>query len=174
MKIKNYLVILVLGTVFAMSVNFVDGDSDFILELQNVNKEPIVSKLEIDGENFQQICPINNCKIEFTNSSFNPPKPDNMTINHTIDFNLKYNSTDVNVDPMKKERTEKFSESMNACIIYDIIEDKGRKIFFCENGTNSMSRYSDSKSWYYDSIGIYDAIKNTYTVKGDLIDKSTY
>ncbi|HEY6588323.1 MAG TPA: hypothetical protein VIY98_08520, partial [Nitrososphaeraceae archaeon] len=110
-------------------VNFVDGDSDFILELQNVNKEPIVSKLEIDGENFQQICPINNCKIEFTNSSFNPPKPDNMTINHTIDFNLKYNSTDVNVDPMKKERTEKFSESMNACIIYDIIEDKGQKFF---------------------------------------------
>ena len=49
--------------------------------------------------------------------------------------------------------------------------------FFCENGTNSMSRNSDSKSWYYDSIGIYDAIKNTYTVntvKGDLIDNSTY
>ena len=37
-----------------------------------------------------------------------------------------------------------------------------------------MSRNSDSKSWYYDSIGIYGAIKNTYTVKGDLIDKSTY
>jgi len=45
MKIKNYLVILVLGTVFVMSVNFVYGDSDFILELQNINKEPIVSKL---------------------------------------------------------------------------------------------------------------------------------
>jgi hypothetical protein len=42
--------------------------------------------------------------------------------------------------------------------------------FFCENRTNSMSRNSDSKSWYYDSIEIYDAIKNTYTVNGDLID----
>jgi hypothetical protein len=174
MKIKNYLVILVLETVFAMSVNFVSADSDFILELQNVNKEPIVSKLEINGENFLQICPINNCKIEFTNSSFNPPKPDNMIINHTIDFNLKYNSTDANVVPMKKEHTEKFSESMNSCIIYEIIEDKRREIYFCENGTNSVSRNSDSKSWYYDSIGIYDAIKNTYTVKGDLIDNSTY
>jgi hypothetical protein len=121
MKIKNYLVILVLGTVFVMSVNFVYGDSDFILELQNINKEPTVSKLEINGENFLQICPINNCKIEFTNSSFNPPKPDNMTINHTIDFNLKYNSTDANLVPMKKEYTEKFSESMNSYIIYDII-----------------------------------------------------
>ena len=38
MKIKNYLVILGLGTVFAMSVNFVDGDSDFLLELLNVKK----------------------------------------------------------------------------------------------------------------------------------------
>jgi hypothetical protein len=36
-----------------------------------------------------------------------------------------------------------------------------------------MSRSSDFKSWYYDSIGIYDAIKNTYTVKDDLIDNST-
>ena len=75
---------------------------------------------------------------------------------------------------MKKEHTEKFNESMNVCIIYDIIEDKGREIYFCKNGTNSVSRNSDSKSWYYDSIGIYDAIKNTYTVKGDLIDNSTY
>ena len=36
-----------------------------------------------------------------------------------------------------------------------------------------MIRNSDSKSWYYDSIGIYDAIKNTYTVKGDFINNST-
>jgi len=174
MKVKNHFVILLLGTVFAMSINFVYGDSDFILELQNVNKEPIVSKLEIDGENFQQICPIDKCKIELIKSSFNSPKPDNMTIDHTIDFNLKYNNTDVNVDAMKEEHTEKFRESMDACIIYDIIEDKGREIYFCEDGTNSMSRNSDSKSWYYDSIGIYDAIKNTYTVKGDLIDNSAY
>ena len=97
-----------------------------------------------------------------------------MTIAHTIDFNLKYNNTDVNEEPIKKEHTEKFSESMNACIIYDIIKDKGREIYFCKDGTNSMSRNSDSKSWYYESIGIYDAIKNTYIVKSDLIDNSTY
>jgi hypothetical protein len=34
------------------------GDSDFVLELKNVNKGPTISKLEITGENFQQICPI--------------------------------------------------------------------------------------------------------------------
>ena len=176
MKINNHFVFLVLGTVFAISINFVYGDSDFTLELQNVNKEPIISKLEIDdGENFHQICPIDTCKIESTNSSFNPPKLGNMTIAHTIDFTLKYNNTDVvNVEPIKKEHTEKFSESMNACIIYDIIKDKGREIYFCKDGPNSMSRNSDSKSWYYESIGIYDAIKNTYTVKADLIDNSAY
>ena len=174
MKINNHFVFLVLGTVFAMSINFVYGDSDFILELQNVNKEHIVSKLEIDGENFQQICPIDTCKIEFTNSSFNPPKLGNMTIAHTLDFNVKYNNTDVNEELIKKEHTEKFIESMNACIIYDIIEDKEREIYFCKDEINSMSRNSDSKFWYYESIGIYDAIKNTYTVKADLIDNSAY
>jgi hypothetical protein len=174
MKINNRFIFLVIGIVFAMSINFVYSDSDFILELQNVNKEPIVSKLEIDGENFQQICPIDTCKIEFTNSSFNPPKLGNMNIAHTINFNLKYNNTDVNVEPIKKEHTEKFTESMNSCIIYDIIKDKGREIYFCKDGTNSMSRNSDFKSWYYESIGIYDAIKNTYTVKDDLIDNCAY
>ncbi len=49
---------------------------------------------------------------------------------------------------------------MNSCIIYDVIEDKGQKIF-CGDGTNSIIRNSDSKSWYYDYIGIYEAIKNT-------------
>jgi hypothetical protein len=174
MKITIHIGILVLGLVFIISINMVFGDSDFVLELKNVNKDPTISKLEITGENFQQICPIDKCELEFTKSSFTPPEPHNMTIAHTIEFNLKYNNTNANVDSMKKELFEKFSESMSACIIYDIIKDKGREIYFCNDETNSMSRNSDSKSWYYDSIGIYDAIKNTYTIKGDLINNSIY
>ena len=53
-----------------------------------------------------------------------------MIIAHTINFNLKYNSTDANVDPTKKEYSEKFSESMNSCLIYDVIEDKRQKNLF--------------------------------------------
>ena len=174
MKIKKYLGILVLGIILTISINSVFGDSDFVLELINVNKDPTISKLEIEGENSQEICPTSKCDLEFTNSSFIPPGSNNMTITHTINFNLKYNSTDLNPDPIQKEYSEKFSETMKSCLIYDIIEDKGREIYFCSNGTNSMIRNSDSKTWYYDSIGIYDAIKNTYTVKGDLIDNSTY
>ena len=174
MKFKIYNVILILLSLFTISINPVFGDSDFVLELQNVNTVPIILNLEIDGENVEEICPASNCEIELTNnSSFNPPKFNNMTIAHTIDFNLKYNNTDVNLDPIKKEYSEKFRETMKLCSIYDIIEDKGRKIYFCSDETNSMIRNSDSKTWYYDSIGIYDAIKNTYTVKGDLIDNFT-
>lgn len=53
-----------------------------------------------------------------------------MTIAHTINFNLKYNSTDLKPDPIQKEYSEKFSESMKSCLIYDTIEDKGQKIYF--------------------------------------------
>ncbi len=77
-----------------------------------------------------------------------------------------------NADSKQKEYFEKFSESMDKCLIYNIIKDKGREIYFCNSIINSIIRISDSKSWYYDSIGIYDAIKNTYTVKGDFISNS--
>jgi hypothetical protein len=174
MKFKIYSLILILTSIFTISINSVFGDSDFILELVNVNTVPTISNVEIDGENVQEICPTSNCELEFTNnSSFNPPESNNMTISHSINFNLKYNSTDVTSDPIKKEYSEKFSESMNACIIYDIIKKKGHDIYFCNDRTNTMNRISDSKTWYYESMGIYDAIKNTYIVKGDLIDNST-
>ena len=173
MKVKIYNIIFILLCIFTISINSIFGDSDFVLELINVNKAPTISNLEIDGENVQEICPTSNCELEFINSSFSPPKPNNMTIAHIIDFNLLYNSTDVDSVPIQKESSEKFTESMNSCIVYDVIENKGEKIFFCGDRTNNIIRNSDSKAWYYDSIGIYDTIKNTYTVKGDLINNST-
>ena len=62
---------------------------------------------------------------------------------------------------------------MGAQLNYNIIKNKGHEIYFCNDKTNTMNRISDSKTWYYESIGIYDAIKNTYIVKGDLINNST-
>jgi hypothetical protein len=160
MKIKNFIGILVLG-VFSISINFIFGDSDFILELKDVSKVPTISKLELNGE------------IEVKNSSFSQPTSTNLTIAHTINFNVKFNITDTNVDSKQKEYFEKYSESMDTCLIYDIIKDKGREIYFCSSVMDIIKRISDSKSWYYDSVGIYDAIKNTYTVKGDFINNST-
>ena len=167
MEIKIFLGILVIGIFFTMSMNFVYGDSDLVLELKNVDKDPKISKLELDGESSMQICLSGKCEIEITNSSFSPPSSDNnMTIAHTINFNVKSNITDTNADK-QEEYLEKFSESMKSCLVYDVIKDKGREIYFCSSGIDIINRISDSKSWYYDSIGIYDTIKDTYTVKGD-------
>jgi hypothetical protein len=170
MKSRIFIGILVLG-VFSISINFIFGDSDFILELKDVSKVPTISKLELDGESSMQICPSGKCEIVVINSSFSLPTSTNLTIAHTINFNVKFNLTDINVDSKQKEHFEKFSESMDPCLIYDIIKDKGREIYFCSS-VDIINRISDSKSWYYDSIGIYDAIKNTYTVKGDFISNS--
>lgn len=170
MKIRIFIGILVLG-VFSISINFIFGDSDFILELKDVSKVPTISKLELDGESSMQICPSGKCEIVVINSSFSLPTSTNLTIAHTINFNVKFNLTDINVDSKQKEHFEKFSESMDPCLIYDIIKDKGREIYFCSS-VDIINRISDSKSWYYDSIGIYEAIKNTYTVKGDFISNS--
>ena len=52
MKFKIYTRILILIIIFTISINSVFGDSDFVLELINVNKDPTIPKLEIDGENF--------------------------------------------------------------------------------------------------------------------------
>ncbi|MDW3611684.1 MAG: hypothetical protein QOK90_06125, partial [Nitrososphaeraceae archaeon] len=66
MKIKNFIGILVLG-VFSISINFIFGDSDFILELKDVSKVPTISKLELNGEIYMQICPSDKCEIEVNN-----------------------------------------------------------------------------------------------------------
>jgi hypothetical protein len=168
MEIKIFLELLVIGIFFTMSVNFVYGDSDFVLELKNVDKDPKVSKLELDSESSMQICPSSKCEIVVINSSFSPPISDNnMTIAHTINFNVKFNITATNADSKQEEYFETFSESMKSCLVYDVIKDRGREIYFCSSGIDIINRNSDSKSWYYDSIGIYDTIKDTYTVKGD-------
>ena len=176
MKIQILFVTMIstIGFLFGAMVAIAFGDSDFTLELKDVNTIPIVTKFEIDGESYMQICPYAICKLEVTNSSFSPPNlTDNkmmMTIGHSIDFNVKYNNTDTNEGLDQEIYPEKFSESMNRCLIHNIIKDEEREIYFCNNGTNILKRNSDSKSWYYDSVGIYDVIKHTYTVKGDLSD----
>ena len=160
---------------FPTMVNFALGDSDYTLELKDVDTIPIVTKFEVDGESYMQICPYVICKIEVINSSFTPPNPDNkiMTISHTIDFNVMYNNTDTNEGLNQNIFLEKFSESMDGCLIHNIIKDEEREIYFCHSGTDVLKRNSDSKSWYYESNGVYDVIKHTYTVKGDFKSDSS-
>ena len=53
-----------------MSMNFIYGDSNLIVELKNVDNDPKVSKLELDDESYMQICLYGKCEIKITNSSF--------------------------------------------------------------------------------------------------------
>ena len=39
---------------------------------------------------------------------------------------------------------------------------------------NSISRNFDSKSWYYNSNGIYDAKKDTYIITGNFTGNSPF
>lgn len=163
-SITIVLLILMFFNVSILDVVF--GDSDYILELQNLNNEPVVSNLEIDGEAYLQICPYSNCQIEVINSSFIHPSTNSLMINHSIDFNVVYNLKGTNTS-ISKINLEKFRESMNGCIVYNIVEDSKHKLYFCDDGIDIIKRNSDSESWYYESIGIYDEFKNTYIVKGD-------
>ena len=57
MKFKIFSLILIVVSMFtiSISINSVFSDSDFVLELINVNKTPTISKLDIDGENVRDM-----------------------------------------------------------------------------------------------------------------------
>ena len=156
-------------------VNFTFGDSDFTLVLEDVNTTtPNVTKLELDGEAYTQICQYITCKIQILNSSFIPPDTNNKTmrISHYINFNVTYTDTNSYTNDNRNRYFDNFTESIDGCLIYNVIKDQEREIYFCGNGLDFIKRNSDSKSWNYDSIGIYDVKKDTYTIKGDYISDS--
>jgi len=57
---------------------------------------------------------------------------------------------------------------MYDCKVNDIVEDNGQEIYYCQDGTNTLKRVFDSRSWVYDSKGVYDAKKDTFTITGKL------
>jgi hypothetical protein len=165
---------LVMG-IFATSINFAFGSSDFILEMKNVNETPEVSNFKIVGESYKQICPSAECKIiKYTFTNFIPPTPTSMSIAYHIEFRLQDDITNKDLGPKKKEFLEQYTASMYGCTVNDIKEDNGQEIYYCSDGTNSINRNFDSKSWYYNSNGIYDAKKDTYTVTGNFTGNSLF
>ena len=167
-------IFLVIG-IFATSINFVFGSSDFILEMKNVKESPEVSNLKIVGESYKQICPSTQCKIVgYTYTFFIPPTPTSMGMTYNIEFRMQDDITNKDLGPKKKEFVEQYSASMFSCIVNDIKEDNGQEIYYCNDRTNSITRTFDSKSWYYNSSGIYDAKKDIYTVTGNFTGNSPF
>ena len=83
-----------------------------------------------------------------------------------VDFILRDNVPNPNIGPNEKAYLERFSVS-NYCRVEDIIEDNGQEIYTCLNGSTTVSRNFDSRSWNYDTNTIYDAKKNTLKIFGD-------
>lgn len=54
-----------------------------------------------------------------------------------------------------------------SCNIDDIITENDQEIYTCRDGSITIIRTSDSKSWDYSSNGIYDAKKNTLKIFGN-------
>ena len=79
----------------------------------------------------------------------------------------KNNTTNSDIGPKKKQYLEQFDNTFGRKI-EDIIEDNGKEIYYCHDKQSSIDRIFDSKSWNYDSIGVYDAKNHTFKVTGNL------
>jgi hypothetical protein len=88
-----------------------------------------------------------------------------------VDFILKDNVPNPSIGPNEKAYLERFSLS-NYCRVDDIIEDNGQENYTCHNGSTTITRTFDSRSWDYNNNLIYDAKKNTLRAVGNYTGNS--
>lgn len=151
-----------IGLVYAQT------ESDLGLEIRDVSTNPTISNITIRGASFLEMCPSRNCVINYGLSPYvTTPTPDWQYMSYSVDFDVIDNTVQNEVGPKKKEFLEKFSATLYACKINDIVEDNNQEVYFCSD-TSTVSRNFDSKSWQYDSAGIYDAKADTMTFVGNL------
>jgi hypothetical protein len=176
----NILILLVIvGVAGVVSLlQFTHGESDFVFEAKPIAPSPTsvisapalsITKFEIQGEKYKEMCPSGQCKIDYGGQSFSgAPTPDSMDISFSIDFTLQDKIPNPDLGPKKKEFMEQFNLN-NVCHVDDIIEENGQELYYCHGGGfgNGINRKFDSRSWEYDTIGIYDAKKNTLKVYGN-------
>ena len=171
-KIVSIVSGIIVTGIFFPYLDFAYGESDFTLEAK-VNEAAStldITRFEIRGDSDKQICPSGQCIIDFTyNTQFSPPDPVSPSIGYNTKFVLidKNNTTNSDIGPKKKQYLEQFDNTFG-CKIEDIIEDNGKEIYYCHDKQSSIDRIFDSKSWNYDSIGVYDAKNHTFKVTGNL------
>src|SRR5688572_18285674 len=132
-----------------------------------------ITNFEIKGESYKQICPSNQCHIDYDYGSFTPPYPYNPVLDFETEFEIIDNNiTSQQVGPKKGEYLQPFSAAMRFCKITDIVENKGQELYYCQNGFTKITRNFDSKMWTFQSNGVYDAINQTLKVSGNLTGNS--
>lgn len=148
------------------------GESDFVLEMSNANTIKDNERLTlfaIEGQSYRGgICPSGQCNLEWKiDPSFNRPTADSPYMSFRVDFILRDNIPNPNVGSNEKAYLERFSVSNYGCRVDDFIEDNGQEIYVCHDGSTTVTRTFDSRSWDYNTNLIYDAKKNTFKVYGN-------
>jgi hypothetical protein len=187
---KSLFLLIILGIIISISsYSLLDGivvtqqadeASDFVLEVQNVSTNPIVTKFLIRDEVYNQLCPLGQCSIEYDpNSSvtFSLPDDNYPFMYHSFQFTINYNNisnslnnTNDGISDKLKEYSIKFLSGESTCYIdfYKSIENKEQQIYYCEDDgiDTSITRIYDNKKWNYDTIEKYDAELDIFTLNG--------
>lgn len=143
---------------------------DFVLEMSNASRvNDKLTLFAIEGESYKGgICPSGQCNLEgYIDASFSRPNPDRPYMSFDVGFILRDMIPNPNVGPNEKSYLERFSVSNYGCRVDDFIEDNGQEIYVCHDGSTTVTRTFDSRSWNYDTIVIFDAKKNTLRVVGN-------
>jgi hypothetical protein len=187
---KSLFLLIILGIIISISsYSLLDGyavpqqtdeASDFVLEVQNVSTNPIVTKFLITDEVYNQLCPLGQCSIEYDpNSSvtFSLPDDNYPFMYHSFQFTINYNNISNSVnntnDGISKELKEysiKFLSGESTCHIdfHKSIVNKEQQIYYCEDDgiDTSITRIYDNKKWNYDAIEKYDAELDIFILNG--------
>lgn len=187
---KSLFLLIILGIIISISsysllngyvvTQQADEASDFVLEVQNVSTNPIVTKFLIRDEVYNQLCPLGQCSIEYDpNSSvtFSLPDDNYPFMYHSFQFTINYNNilnsvnnTNDGISDKLKEYSIKFLSGESTCYIdfYKSIENKEQQIYYCEDDgiDTSITRIYDNKKWNYDAIEKYDAELDIFTLNG--------
>jgi hypothetical protein len=187
---KSLFLLIILGIIISISsYSLLDGivvtqqadeASDFVLEVQNVSTNPIVTKFLIRDEVYNQLCPLGQCSIEYDpNSSvtFSLPDDNYPFMYHSFQFTINYNNisnslnnTNDGISDKLKEYSIKFLSGESTCHIdfYKSIVNKEQQIYYCEDDgiDTSITRIYDNKIWNYDAIEKYDAELDIFTLNG--------
>lgn len=146
------------------------GESDFVLEMSTAStRDDELTLFAIEGESYKGgICPSGQCNLEgYIDASFSRPNPDRPYMSFDVDFILRDMIPNPNVGPNEKSYLERFSVSNYGCRVDDFIEDNGQEIYVCNDGSTTVTRRFDSRTWDYNTIVTFDAKNNTVKVYGN-------
>jgi hypothetical protein len=187
---KSLFLLIILGIIISISsYSLLDGyvvtqqadeASDFVLEVQNVSTNPIVTKFLIRDEVYNQLCPLGQCSIEYDSNSsvtFSLPDDNYPFMYHSFQFTINYNNilnsvnnTNDRISDKLKEYSIKFLSGESTCHIdfYKSIINKEQQIYYCEDDgiDTSITRIYDNKKWHYDAIEKYDSELDIFTLNG--------